>query len=100
MTNMSSGIQFAIVLILLVLCPLAAGLLLLRYKLTKESEAGTSLKLTDLLMLGSASWARGTRMDLEWRQKASALDHADGTQVSHEVAAAPAPATRIQATVG
>jgi hypothetical protein len=54
----------------LAMAPLV-GLLLLRYKLTKESEPGSSLKITDLLLMGSSSWARGTNMDVEWRQNAS-----------------------------
>jgi hypothetical protein len=44
------------------------ALLLLRYKLKKEAEPGSNLKLTDLLLMGSSSWAKGTNMDVEWRQ--------------------------------
>jgi hypothetical protein len=68
MESIVSRMDLAILFVLLVVCPIAAGLLFLRYKLTKESEPGSKLRLTDLLMLASASWTCGTRMDLEWKR--------------------------------
>jgi hypothetical protein len=58
-----------LLLFALVVCLLALGLLALRLLLNKNAEPGTSLRLTDLLMMGSACWAQGTRADLEWRRE-------------------------------
>jgi len=91
MTNTVPWLYLTLVVVFLVLCAIVAGLFLLRYKLTKESEAGTSLKLSDLLMLGSASWARGTRMDLGWQKNLERPSELHSELATREVPDAAAP---------